>query len=106
MTIDDFKKQLKRIGFNPDSTSECNDMMVNLQFMYPLNAQTNDWIPLRVAVLFFSDSFRIDIATYDNKRFRWGTWNTNLQNAPSASDVLAYSISSIVSKYRHAFMVK
>ena len=55
MTIQEFKKQLKRIGFHEDSTSECKDMLVNLSFVYPINQVKS--ARLRCAVLFFPDRF-------------------------------------------------
>jgi len=97
MTIEEFKKQLKKISFNEDSTSKCNDMLVNLAFQYPLSI--SEWVTLRVAVMFFIDNFQVQIATPFNERYKWSTWNTNLRNAGSAAIVLAYAIGNIISEY-------
>jgi len=105
MTVEDFKKQLKKIGFNEDRTSECSDMLVNLHFEYPIDMRNNRWIYLRCVVLFFMSApnpyFQVQIATVDNKRFKWSTWISNLDNAPNAPQVLAYAIGDIMAKYRN-----
>ncbi len=107
MTLDQFKSQLKKMSFNEDKTSYCDDMLVNLHFSYPLDVRRGGWIFLRVAVCFYHSTvdpyFQVEIATADNKRFRWGTHTKQLKNAPSASQVLAYAIGDIVAKYRSQF---
>lgn len=109
MTIHEFKSQLKKIGFIPDATSQCKDMMVNLHFQYLINLAKNVWTVLRVSVLFFDEGqtkpyFQVQIATFDDKRFSWSTWAQNLSNAPSASKVLRYAIGEIIYKYKPKFI--
>lgn len=104
MTIQEFKKQLKRMGFREDSTSECKDMLVNLSFIYPIDKVRG--ARMRCAVMFFPDYFKVHIATPYNEKFNWGTWNTNLRNAPSAGQVLAYAIGDILTKYRPRLVIE
>lgn len=104
MTIQEFKKQLKRMGFREDTTSECKDMLVNLSFIYPIDKVRS--ARMRCAVMFFSDFFKVHIATPYNEKFNWGTWNINLRNAPSAGQVLAYAIGDILTKYRPRLVIE
>jgi len=106
MTLDEFKAQLRKMSFEEDMTSYCDDMLVNLRFSYPLDIRRGGWIFLRVAVCFFythDEYFQVEIATADNKRFRWAAKTSTLMNAPSASQVLAYAIGDIIAKYRQCF---
>ena len=109
MTLNEFKAQLKKMSFEEDRTSYCDDMLVNLRFSYPLDIRRGGWIFLRVAVCFYCNSpeyepwFHVEVATADNKRFKWGTKVRMLENAPSASQVLIYAIGDIIAKYRHSF---
>ena len=104
MTVQEFKKQLKRIGFREDSTSECKDMLVNLSFVYPINQVKS--ARFRCAVLFFPDHFKVHIATPHDEKFNWGTWNINLRNATSAGQVLAYAIGDILTKYHPKLIIE
>ncbi len=106
MTIQEFKTQLKKMGFNEDKTKECDDMLVNLAFRYPVSLSSNKWTILRCAVMFFKDNFRISIATIDNKRFNWSTWNRNLSNASNAGQVLFYGISDILHRYHPRLIIR
>lgn len=108
MTLNEFKTQLRKMSFNEDRTSYCDDMLVNLHFSYPLDIRRGGWIFLRVAVCFYSPAgydpyFQVEVATADNKRFKWGTRTSTLSNAPNASVVLTYAIGDIVAKYRQCF---
>lgn len=105
MTVQEFKQQLKKLGFEPDRTSECKDMMVNLRFQFPIDLKHNVWTAMRVAVCFFIEGqanqyFQIQLATFDNKRWKWGTWTKALETAPNASQVLFYAFNSIRTKYK------
>ena len=101
MTIEQFKQELQKMDFHKDSTSQCKDMLVNLAFHFPVNADKDIWVPLRTAVCFFPDKhFEVHFATFENKRHKWGTWNSNLRNAPNAAIVLVHAINDVRKKYK------